>query len=311
MGRIVPGGEHRGRAPRPTGGHRDAAKLKPHIEPTRKVSPVDARTGAADPRNRGRRRVPVVVGSANRDERDRRPRRGEERGAGRGGAPVVGHLEHVDPGESARDQRGVHVVLGVTREQEAVPGCLTEQHNRRVVDSAAGAAGIQRHVAAARPEHAERHVAHVQHVALGKHRARRGVALPQGQVPGVPPGAAAAHPRLKHAANAVSLQRPDQPGDVILMRVRQHHDIQSPIPRRHHGVQFCQQARGVRAAIHEHAPPVAALHKDGVALADVEHDQSVRPTGHVGHRKPARSDRGCDDDQGQPLRPAKLAWATQ
>jgi hypothetical protein len=63
---------------------------------------------------------------------------------GGGGAAVVSHLEHVDPGQSPTQQNRVYVVLDIAGQEEAAPFVVTEQDDRGVVRlSVIGGAWVQ------------------------------------------------------------------------------------------------------------------------------------------------------------------------
>lgn len=84
------------------------------------------------------------------------------------------------------------------------------------------------------------------------------------------------HPRFVDVPDAVALEHADQSRDVVFVRVRQHHDVDAAVPRRHDAVELREDAVGIGPAVDEHAGAVAALDEDRVPLADVEHDEPVR-----------------------------------
>ena len=259
--------------------------------------PVEVRAIQAGPdvaqacQRRGRR-VAVVVAGPHGDEGDAGTRGVQQRGAGRRCAPVVGHLEDVDPGEAAGKQPWVHVVLGVAGEQEATAVRLAEQDDRRVVDAAAGGRGLDGDPGL-RPQDRERHLVQAQ---PGTRRQRGpGRAAPQGLVPRLPARARAVHPGLEDPAYPVPLQDPDEAGDVVLVRMRQDDEVDPAIPRRDAGIELHQQPLGVRPAVHQHPAAGPALDEDRVALPDIEHHEAGRPARGVGQGE--RRER--DDDRRQ------------
>ena len=62
---------------------------------------------------------------------------------------------------------------------------------------------------------------------------------------------------------------------MVLVRVREHHDVDATIPGRQDGVELGEDAVRVGPAVDEHPRAVAALDEDCVALAHVEHDDPV------------------------------------
>ena len=163
IGRIVAGGGRAG------DGHRHAAvRLGPLVRtltPSRAqvdldravpVRPVDPGPGVAAgarawPAPGGRSRCPApteisaTVGRVAASSAARGRRR----------AAVVGDLEDVELRQAAGEQRRVHVVLGITGEQEPAPVRLAEEDDRRVVDAAPDAGGFERHGAGFRPQDGE------------------------------------------------------------------------------------------------------------------------------------------------------------
>ena len=151
---------------------------------------------------------------------------------------MVRNLEDINPRQAASQQPRIHVVLGVTGQQEAAPGRLAKQHDGRVVYVPPGAAGGRLHAAGLRPQDADGDCPQTQDVTSCEHRAWRSPRATKERIPCAPPWAAAAHPGLKHAANSISLERPDQPRNMILVRMRQDDNVQPAVPRRHNGVEF-------------------------------------------------------------------------
>ncbi len=214
-----------------------------------------------------------VIARAHRDERQRWSRRVQQ-GRGRGGgAAVVGDLEDVEAGEPSGDQLRVHALLRIAHEEEVAPRRRAQEDDRGVVDARASRRRRQRHGPRPRPEDVERDVTQPEPRPRGQCPARR--AVPERLVPRLPAGPRPAHPRLEHAPHPVALQHPDETRDVVLVGVREHDDVEAPIPGRQGGVEFGEDAVWVRAAIDEHPRPVAALHEDCVALAHVKHDDPV------------------------------------
>ena len=106
--------------------------------------------------------------------------------------------------------------------------------------------------------------------------------------PGAIAGARPEHARLVDAPDSVPLQQEGEPGDVILVRVREHEDVHAPVPGRQALVERDQESTGIRSAVDDHPAAAAALDQDPVALADVQDDHARHAVGPMG------------DDQGQP-----------
>jgi hypothetical protein len=96
---------------------------------------------------------------------------------------------------------------------------------------------------------------------------------------------------------------------VILVRMRDHDQVEAPVPRRDARIQRGDQAVGVRPAVHQQAAAVTPGHEDGVTLPDVE---DLEPR--VAVRQAGGADRDAGDDDGEdqgagPGRPAPAAAA--
>jgi hypothetical protein len=111
------GGEVGGRdargPPRTAGKDPQPIGAQVHLHRAVEVGAKDAGPDVVQAAQGRRGGVPVVVAGPDGDEGERRPDGREEQRAGRGGAAVVRDLEDVDPRQIAREQRRVHVVLGV------------------------------------------------------------------------------------------------------------------------------------------------------------------------------------------------------
>jgi hypothetical protein len=77
-----------------------------------------------------------------------------------------------------------------------------------------------------------------------------------------------------------SRQDLDQPGDVILVRMAQHEQVDAAREEREIGAQPAEGELGVRTTIDEHGGAVRRLDQDRVTLTDVQHgdvQEAVRP----------------------------------
>ena len=86
--------------------------------------------------------------------------------------------------------------------------------------------------------------------------------------------------RVEEAVHAEAIYDVDEPGDVVLVRVREHDNVDLAIEEGQVLAEPAQCQLGVRPAVNQHRRPVRCFHQDGVSLADVEHgdvEQPIRP----------------------------------
>lgn len=186
---------------------------------------------------------------------------------------MVGYLEHVHPGQAARHEQRIHVVLDVAGEQEAAAGELAQEDDRAVVDLAilGRSSSARRGGVGVGPQDAERGPVEADAVPGGKAPGLQAVG-----VESLPPGLIGrgfeGQTRLEDTAHAVAVERLHQAGDVIVVGVSQDDRVQAPIPGRDVAVQGGRERLPVRPAVHQDAPAAIALDEDGVALPYVEDD---------------------------------------
>lgn len=251
------------------------------------IRPVGVDRSLAQPFQRLRRRVAVIVVGARRDDGDAGAQ-GVQQRRGRGGSrAVVGDLEDVDGREAPREERRIHVLLDVAREQEPQPAGLAEQHDRGVVDALAIGWRPGRDGSGIRPQDAEADPVERQSVAGREPAAWRSARLEHGQ-PGLVAGTAAGQPGFVDVPHPVSLHDQRQAGDVVLVRMAEHDDVDPAIPGRQSLVERLQEAGGIGPAVDHHPPAATALDQDRVALPDVQQRDRREPRWSVG------------DDQRQP-----------
>ena len=75
--------------------------------------------------------------------------------------------------------------------------------------------------------------------------------------------------RLDREPDLVAVEHREQAGSVVLMRVREHDEIDAPLPRCEAAAEECEEPPGIGATVHEH-DGAAELEEERVALADVE-----------------------------------------
>ena len=120
------------------------------------------------------------------------------------------------------------------------------------------------------------------------------------------------HARLDDLADSVSVQQQRQPGDVILVRVGQHHHVEPAVPCRNALAEERHESVWIRTGVDQHSPAVGSLEQDRVALADVEH-RHVQPTIRAGavdqhqqHAQTGEAERGHEPRLG--LRGPFVGW---
>ncbi len=250
----------------------------------------------------------IVVACPDRDDGDGRRRRGQQ-GVGRGRpAAVVSDLQQVDVRQAPRHEHRVHVLFGVPGEQEAPPIGFAEQHDRRVVDAAAGGRGLHGHRPRVRPEHTQRQPVDADPVT------RRNLFAPQpGRAQRRSVGRVAwpisPHARLGDPPHPIAGENGGEAGRVVVVRVREDDEVEAAVPRRQPGVEDGTQAAWIRPAIDEDPGIVGGSDQDRVALAHVEHDDVKPSVGTRGRRRDHH--REAERETGsQPLHAARLTGPT-
>ena len=212
----------------------------------------------------------VGVASPRRGDCDTRADRLDERLGGRGPTPVVRHFEQVDVWKVVCQQTRIDLLLDVPHEQEPSRPDLTEQYDRHVVDAAAAVRRHRGDLAADRPQHTQRDLIDGQAIACGQAESDRAVGSSQLPQPGGVSRSRAAHAGFEDARDVVALQEEGEPGDVILVRMREDQGIDPTIPWRDAAIECDQQSVRIWTAIDEESPAARALDEDGIALADIE-----------------------------------------
>lgn len=231
-----------------------------------------------------RRRVAVVVVDPDADGRDRRMEDVEELRCRGGAGAVVGHLEDVDASDAARQELAVFVLLEVAHQQEAVPGGLPQEHDRFVVDRLAVIERRRRDVGRRRPEHTKANVVELETVAGSKPSAP-GITIGERLGPCDVARAAPGEPGLVRDTDPIAIEERREPGDMVLVGMRQDDRVNPSVPWRKPLVERDEQPPGIRPTVHEHSPAAAAVDQDRVALTHVEDDEVRDPPGSVGDRE--------------------------
>lgn len=250
----------------------------------------------------------IWIAGARRDDRDRGPDGLEER-AGRGRArSVVGDLEQVQVRQAPGEKLRVDALLDVAGQEEAPAANLAQEHDRDVVDARAGVARLLGHAVGVRPQHAEADRVERQPIA-GRQAAAWRPSLGEDARPGVVARARSDHARLVDSPDPVSLQQEREPRHVVLVGMREHEDVDPPVPRRQSLAERDEEPPRIRPTVHDHAAAATALDEDPVSLPHVQDDharESVRP---VRDDERQRDDRTGERGGRQPAAPARLPSA--
>src|SRR5262245_13585684 len=151
-----------------------------------------------------------VAGARGRDRNGRID--GVEERVGRGRlASVVRDLEQVDMPHPIKQLR-VHLLLDVTRQEEAATRNRAQQHDRHVVDPRAGIGWLARHLARDWPEDLERDVIDGQPITGGKERVR-GLAARELRRPRRVAGSRPEYPGLEGPCYPVTFEEQRETGD--------------------------------------------------------------------------------------------------
>jgi hypothetical protein len=221
---------------------------------------------------------------------------------------VVRDLEQVHGRQAACDELRVDALLGVAHQQEPLRPDLAQQDDRDVVDRRPVVGRTLGHAVRVRPQDPEPDRVDRQSIARGQPPAWW-CATAQGLGPRLVPRPRPEHPGLVDPPHLISLEQQREPGDVVLVRVGQHQDVDPAVPRWKPLVEGQQQPARVRAAVDHQPPASTALDEDPVPLPDVEHDDPCQPVGPV-HECERQSERrrgeagGCEPHAARRLRRA-------
>jgi hypothetical protein len=232
---------------------------------------------SAQRRQRLRRRVAVFVALARRDDGGGGPDGVEQAGRGRGARSVVADLQHVHRRQDTTGhERCLDWRLRIPGQQRGEAAVAEQHHDRAVVDVAfgqwRGRIGLARvqdldrrgRIQCERlPRAAERSVQH-------RFGGRLGQEMVVGRILECDAG-------VEEGTNAESFEHADQAGDVILVRVAEHQNVDPMGVERQVRAQATQGQLRIGTAVDEHRGAGGRLDQDRVALADVEHGQ-VQPS---------------------------------
>lgn len=200
------------------------------------------------------------------------------------------HLQQVERGHPSREQLGIHAFFHVARQQEPLVADLAEQDDRDVVDPRAAVGRPLGHPVGIGPEDPQ--ADRIEHQPIACREApSRWPARREHCRPGVVAGSRPDHPRFVHPPHSIALQQRSEAGDVVLVGVGEHEDVDAPIPGRQALVQRQQQAARIRSAVDDHPAASIPEDQDAVALPDVEHHDVHCAVGPVRERQRERDRR--------------------
>lgn len=208
---------------------------------------------------------------------------------------MVGDLEEIDNRQAAGQEPRIDLLLDVAGQEESMPVDVAEEHDRYVVDGRPTVGRPLRHRASIRPQHLESNFVDGQPVAGGEGPATN-AAREQLGIERRVPGPRSDHAGLEDASHGIAAQQRRQSGGVILVRVRQDHEVDAAVPGRKMLVEGDEEPPRVGPAVDEKPTASTPFDEDRVALPDVEDgdpgnavrsvDDHDRETGH-GYHQPA------------------------
>jgi hypothetical protein len=170
---------------------------------------------------------------------------------------VVRDLQHIDAlgvrGEAASEQLRVHLLLDITGEHQPPRAEVEVEDDRDVVDSTARVRRPQRNGSANGPADIHAHAVQPQDIARGDHPALPSELRELASVRGVT-RSRTNHAGLDDLAYAISLQHGGEPRNVVLVWMRQDHEVDTAIPQRDTGVKQGDETVWIRAAVDQCSP---------------------------------------------------------
>ncbi len=216
---------------------------------------------------------------------------------------MVSDLQEIDRRQSARREERIDVVLDIARQQDPAPVDLAEQDDRDVVDRATAVGRLGRDASGVRPEHVEVEVVDRESIAGDEEPSWRRPDLGKLRIPRPVARARAAHARFEDPPDPVAIQQQRQPGDVVLVGMGEHEDVDPPVPRRETLVELDDQPVRIGSSVDEHPSASSAFDEDRITLPDVEDGDGRRSVRAVGHREPDRDERDREGSGHDPARP--------
>ncbi len=215
----------------------------------------------------------VVVVAADADSRDTWSQGVHEALGRRRAAAVVGNLQEVEARAALRDagseQPRIDVILDVTREQEAALPEPQIEDERGIVDGASTARRALRQRPCRWPEDMDGGAVKPDLVALREDCRVVPATLQLTAIRGIA-GTVAVHPVLRDSGDGIPLEQQRQTSHVILVRVGQDDQIETPVPRRKARVERGQKLVRIRASVDQQPPAARPLEQQRIALADIQ-----------------------------------------
>ena len=221
-------------------------------------------------------RVAVVVADADRDQRRARTGCTQQRGTAARVRPVVTDLQHVDrPQQPALGEHRLDGSLGIAAEQRAEAAAAQQHDDRRVVDIAVGKR--PGHIVGARIEEGQDGRGVEANALPGARRHEPSVGLGARQLlePGIGRVRIVAS-GVQDQPHLVALQRRQQAGHMVLVRVGEDHHVDAPMPPGKSLAQPPKEEIRIGSAVDQRGGAGRRGHQDRVALPDVE-DHQVDP----------------------------------
>lgn len=290
------------------GRHRDA--IQRHADRRVLVRAEHRRAGAEQSPEGGRRRVAVAVVCPDGHRRNLRPKGVELLLRRRRPAPVMGDLEQIDRRQTASDEHRVDALLDVAGQEEPQGAVLAEHDDRDIVHARACVRWASRYRVCVGPQDAQAHAVDLEPVA----RPRDARFDPVGAQPCDPRLVARTRPGqsgVEHPADAIALEQARQAGNMVLVRVSEHDEVDPTIPRGDVLVELEDQTIGVGSAVDEHPRTAIALDEDRVSLAHVEDRHDHAAVGPRGGDQRHGHDRGRDGDADDPPYPRDAPQANR
>ncbi len=167
----------------------------------------------------------------------------------------MGHLEEVEPRQVRRHEVPVDGLFDVAGEQKAPPADRPEQDHRDVVDAGPPVGRVLGHATGDGPQHVKADLVDGDPVAGGDRPARHAPIASERLGPGRVAWARTAHAGLEHPPDPVPRQQHREAGDVVLVRVRQHQDVDPAVPRWEATIERDEQPVRVRTTVDQQPAP--------------------------------------------------------
>ena len=218
-------------------------------------------------------RVPVVVAGPGRDECHTRAGRAQQRWTAARIRPVVADLQHVDGSQQPPPgQHRLDWCLRVTGEQGTEAAAAQQGHDRRVIDVGVGERPGD--IVGGRVEEREPGQRVESNALPGARRHEPAACLCARQLPEARVGRVrVVASGVEDQSHLIALERCQQAGHVILVRVREDHRVDLPPPPRKTFAEASEQEVGIRPPVDERRGAGGRDDQDRIALPDVQHDE--------------------------------------